>query len=242
MVMRAQAAGTTQARVAVVVAIVVVAAAAALVRAEEATRRVSMEQAQAMAHKRPAPRLVVRVDDVILTELNALVATADDRARLKAGLDRMAEEGAATQALLRREGLPVELQAVPLVESGYRNLPQAAPADAGTSAPRGAGLWQFVPETARRFGLEVGPERDDRMDVARETAAAAAYLDALHARFGDWSLALAAYNQGEGTVERAITSGGTRDAAALARSGHLNRYHATVMAAVLLMENPQLLD
>jgi membrane-bound lytic murein transglycosylase D len=242
MVTRVTTDGRRHARIAALISMLVAAGVGGLARAQEPAARVSKEQAEEMAARRPVPTLVVRVDDAVLAELNALIDSPGDRARLKAALDRMAPDGDAVQAVLREKGLPIELKAVPLIESGYRNLPQAPRADSSPRAPRGAGLWMLIPETARRLGLEVTSGRDDRLDVARETAAAVAYLEALHARFGDWSLALAAYNQGEGTVQRAIASGRTRDAAALAQSGHLNRYHATAMAAVLVMENPRLLE
>jgi soluble lytic murein transglycosylase-like protein len=101
----------------------------------------------------------------------------------------------------------------------------------------------FIPETARRYGLEVSAAKDERLDVTRETQAAAALLSDLHALYGgDWRLALAAYNQGDKKVNEALSKGGSRDVSALMAAGHLNDYTATVQAGLLIVRNPHLLD
>lgn len=104
---------------------------------------------------------------------------------------------------LERAGLPVELSAMVQVESGAQTF---------ALSPRGArGLWQLMPDTARRYGLTVTTQRDERLDAYKSTRAAARYLRTLYAQFGDWSLVFAAYNAGEQTIQRAIHRNGTTD-------------------------------
>ena len=94
-------------------------------------------------------------------------------------------------------GLPLELVFLPIIESTYDPL--------AYSPSHAAGLWQFIPSTARQFGLERDRWYDGRRDVVQSTEAAITYLSYLHRRFdGDWLLALAAYNSGEGFVSKSI--------------------------------------
>jgi len=99
-------------------------------------------------------------------------------------------------AELEARGMPTELALLPMVESAYN--PRAY------SQARAAGLWQFIPSTGKVFNLEQNPWVDERRDVVASTAAALDYLQYIYEMHGDWQLALASYNWGEGAVARAL--------------------------------------
>ncbi len=97
---------------------------------------------------------------------------------------------------LEKRGMPTELALLPVIESAFN--PQA------NSTAKAAGMWQFVPATGRDFNLTQNMFKDERRNVLASTDAALTYLQRLYGMFGDWQLALAAYNWGEGNVQRAI--------------------------------------
>lgn len=97
---------------------------------------------------------------------------------------------------LESRNMPSELALLPFIESSFN--PQAI------SSAKASGMWQFMPKTGKSFDLKQNAFRDDRRDVLASTRAALDYLQKLYLQFGDWHLALAAYNWGEGNVSKAI--------------------------------------
>jgi membrane-bound lytic murein transglycosylase D len=97
---------------------------------------------------------------------------------------------------IERRKLPTELALLPMVESAFNPM--------AYSSARASGLWQFIPATGRRFGLEQTWWHDERRDIVDSTAAALAYLTELYEMHDDWHLALASYNWGENAVARAV--------------------------------------
>lgn len=99
------------------------------------------------------------------------------------------------EPILKAYGIPDDFKYVPLVESGFGE---------STSSKGARGLWQFMPGTARTYGLKVGHGVDERMSVRKSTVAACKYIRALYSEFNSWTLAAAAYNNGEIKLANAI--------------------------------------
>ncbi|HSH46301.1 MAG TPA: LysM peptidoglycan-binding domain-containing protein, partial [Longimicrobiales bacterium] len=119
-----------------------------------------------------------------------------NRDRTQLWLEREGRYGGYIRAQLRERGMPEDLLYLGMIESGLS--PRAY------SKAHAAGLWQFIAETGRRYGLEVSTYVDERRDPVAATTAALDYLSDLHERFGSWYLAAAGYNSGENRVERIL--------------------------------------
>lgn len=138
--------------------------------------------------------------------------------------------------ILRQVGIPVQLAAVVLVESG---------GNPAALSPKGArGLWQLMPNTARQYGLVVNAETDQRLDIQKSTRAAAEYLRDLYTEFHNWPLALAAYNAGDQAVQKALTQtgSGTFSVAASALPVETQNYVPAVLSALPLFGRGALSD
>jgi len=137
-------------------------------------------------------------------------------------------------ATLDQYQLPHGLAYLPVIESAYvTNL---------TSRAGAHGIWQFMPATAREYGLRVDWWVDERADPIKSTRAAAGYLRDLYRRFGDWSLVLAAYNAGPGRVQRALTETGARSFWELQELNAVPKetrgYVPTFFATLLIVSEP----
>lgn len=159
----------------------------------------------------PASGVPARNGDTIPLNMNAQVVrelaelqTADGQRAYRTARTRMPIYRAMIDAELARRGLPRELIVVPFIESGFKNQ--------SVSSLGSAGIWQIMPDTGRRLGLVVNGDTDERFDEVKATAAALRYLTDLNKSFGDWRLALRAYNEGENKLQRLIDQYRTRDA------------------------------
>ena len=136
----------------------------------------------------------ITINDHVKSEIKRL--TGPERRFFIRALERSFQYRPAIVKELKNAGLPEEISWLPLIESGYK-IRALSPA-------RALGLWQFIPSTGHKFGLNRNYYIDERMDPEKATLAAIAYLKELHNLFGDWTTALAAYNCGEYRVLKTI--------------------------------------
>jgi len=139
------------------------------------------------------------------------------------------------QEQLAKAGLPRDLAYLAMIESGFN--PSAY------SHAKAVGLWQFIRGTGRNYGLRIDRWVDERRDPEKATRAAIAYLGALYEEFGDWYLAVASYNAGEGKIRKGIKKYNTRNFWELARHKFLRletkRYVPKLIAAILIAREPE---
>jgi membrane-bound lytic murein transglycosylase D len=173
------------------------------------------------------------VNDHVLRVLAAF-QSASLHDKIAAGLSRSGRYVPMIQEIFAEEGLPQDLAWIAFIESSF--LPHAR-------SPRSAqGIWQFMPRTGRQYGLKSNGVVDERSDPEKATRAAAKYLSYLHEIFGDWYLAMAAYNAGEGKILRAMERTGARDFWQLAATSAIRKqtqnYVPAFLASVLISKDP----
>src|SRR5215831_1867895 len=158
------------------------------------------------------------------------------RATMEAGLQRSVKFREMAQRIFKQEGIPTDLIWLAQIESGWN--PYAY------SWAAAKGIWQFIPSTGARFGLTQNYWIDERSDPEKSTISAARYLKWLSERYkGDWQLALAAYNTGEGNIDSAIARSGSRDFWRIHRGGYIaqetRNYVPAILAVVTIAKSPK---
>lgn len=155
--------------------------------------------------------------------------------RFQEGLTRSGRYIQMIRRIFQEEGLPEDLAYMAHVESAYK--PNAY------SRAHAKGVWQFIVGTGVRYGLRRDWWIDERSDPEMATRAAAEYLKDLHELFGDWYLAMAGYNAGEGKIQRAMNRTGHKDFWSIANTSHIRletkNYVPAILAAVLISKDPE---
>ncbi|MCB9496901.1 MAG: LysM peptidoglycan-binding domain-containing protein [Fibrobacteria bacterium] len=174
--------------------------------------------------------LPVEINDRVLTQLRTFKERVPSH--FQRWLERKGRWEAEFSRRLAERGMPQDLVYLAMIESGFNSR--------ATSPAAAAGIWQFIPSTGRRYGLRIDRFVDERRDPWRATDAALDFLETLYKRFGDWKLAMAAYNCGEGCVDRAIRKAGHKDYWTIPIPQETRNYVPRVFAAAILGKRPQI--
>jgi membrane-bound lytic murein transglycosylase D len=155
------------------------------------------------------------------------------RGTMETGLRRSGQYMTMARKIFREEGVPEDIVWLGQVESSWRPTARSWAA--------ASGLWQFIPGTGSRFGLRQTAYVDERNSFEKATRASAQYLKWLHNRFGNWELAMAAYNTGEGNIDRAIARAGVSDFWAIYPyiAQETRNYVPNILAVILVAKNPE---
>jgi membrane-bound lytic murein transglycosylase D len=178
-------------------------------------------------------QLPLEVNDLVMSYITYF--NTKGRRSLIGGLTRSGRYRAMIQRILDEEGLPPELIFLAQAESGF--LPRAV------SVKKATGMWQFISARGREYGLDQTREIDDRLDPEKATRAAARHLKDLYHQFGDWYLAVAAYNCGPLNVQRAVERTGYADFWEIRKRNALPRetsnYLPIILALTIITKNPR---
>ncbi len=173
----------------------------------------------------------------IVSPVERIIAiyTGRIRDRYQTYLERSTRYIGLIKQILRNKGVPEDVAYLPLVESGFN--PNAC------SKAKAVGQWQFIEETAKRYGLRIDFWRDERKDPVRAAQAASAYLKDLYNQFGSWDLAMAAYNVGENRIQRLVDRDSLKGYLDVSQSGNLpdetKKYVPGYLATLRIVANPE---
>ncbi len=189
---------------------------------------------QLVAQKTPVGKsnlesVVSPVDKIIA------IYTGRIRERYQTYLERSTRYVGLMKEILRNKGVPEDVAYLPLVESGFN--PNAR------SRAKAVGQWQFIEETAKRYGLQIDFWRDERKDPVKATQAASDYLKDLYNQFGSWDLAMAAYNVGENRIQRLVSRDNLKGYLDVSQSVNLpdetKKYVPGYLATLRIVANPE---
>ena len=145
-------------------------------------------------------------------------------------LKRAAKYFPIIEPILQENGIPDDFKYLAVIESGLTHV----------TSPAGAeGFWQFMPQTARDYGLEVNGDIDERLNLIKSTESAAAYLTDAYAEFGNWTLAAAAYNAGVQRIKTSLEKQQTNSYYDLFLKEETSRYMYRMLATKLIFESPE---
>ena len=134
------------------------------------------------------------------------------------------------EPILRKQGLPDDFKYLMIIESNGDIYAR--------SSVGAAGLWQFMPATAKQYGLEVNNAIDERYNIEKATRAACRYLKSSYSRYGDWLTVAASYNAGENNINKRLSSQKESKAANLCLPAETSRYMFRILTAKLIFSNP----
>ena len=173
----------------------------------------------------------------VVSPVDRIIAiyTGRIRDRYQTYLERSTRYIGLIKQILRNTGVPEDVAYLPLVESGFN--PHAC------SKANAVGQWQFIGETAKRYGLHIDFWRDERKDPVKAAQAASAYLRDLYKQFGSWDLAMAAYNVGENRIQRLVDRENLKGYLDVSQSGNLpdetKKYVPGYLATLRIVANPE---
>jgi membrane-bound lytic murein transglycosylase D len=155
------------------------------------------------------------------------------RSTMEAGLRRSGQFMQMARRIFREEGVPEDVTWLGQVESAWRTK--------ALSWAAASGLWQFIPGTGRTYGLRQTAWIDERNSLEKATRASARYLKDLYNHFGNWELAMAAYNTGQGNIDRAISRAGSRSFWKIYPyiAQETRNYVPNILATMLIAKNPE---
>jgi len=198
------------------------------------TSKTPLKRISATAPKKAKllPKVPLVLTPEVKKEMNAYLSK--NRACIELAMRNREEHLDTMREIFRDEGVPEELINVALLESKF---------DPTAKSPAGAkGMWQFMKGTAKIYGLEVGMFEDQRKDPVLSTLAAARHLKDLYGQFRDWYLALAAYNAGPASIDKAMKRARAEDFWQLVRTNSLNSETAAFVpkfiASAIILNNP----